>query len=122
MTKLFLPYNKTILKGNIIFSVFLTILSGLIVLAKQSVQSQIMVKVAEAQPPKHSIVWLFIFIYTVWIMTGGFLLSAYYFEMTRRNEYYFYYNLGMGKIQLLLYTYALHLIFIFPFLIILKYV
>lgn len=122
MTKLFLPYNKTILKGNIIFSVFLTILSALIVLAKQSVQSQILVGITEAQPPKHSIVWLFIFIYTVWIMTGGFLLSAYYFEITRRNEYYFYYNLGLSKISLLLYTYTLHIIFIVPFLILLNYV
>jgi hypothetical protein len=107
MMKLLLPYNKTILKSNIIFSVFLTILSSLLILSV---------------PSKHSVIYLVILCYIVWIMTGGFLLSVYYFEMTRKNEYYFYYNLGLGKIKLILCTYILHLIFIIPFIIILKYV
>jgi len=55
-------------------------------------------------------------------MTGGFFLSAYYFEITRKNEYYFYYNLGISKVKLLLLTYSLHLIFILPLLFILQYV
>lgn len=122
MTKLLLPYNKTILKSSIIFSVFLTMLSGLILLAKQSEQTQNLLKISEAEPSEHSVIRHVVLIYIVWIMTGGFLLSAYYFELTRRNEYYFYYNLGLGKLSLLLYAYALHLVFIIPFLIILNYV
>jgi hypothetical protein len=95
MTRLFLPYNKTILKINIIFSVVLTFLSSLLFLAKKSI---------------HSPVYLIIVLFTFWIMTGGFLLSAYYFEISRSNEYYFYYNLGLSKIKLLLITYTLHVI------------
>jgi hypothetical protein len=55
-------------------------------------------------------------------MTGGFFLSAYYFEITRKNEYYFYYNLGISKVRLWLLTYSLHLIFILPLLYVLQYV
>ena len=107
MTKLFLPYNKTILKTNIYFSIILTLISRLIFLNI---------------PSKHSPIFLAIAYYIFWIMTGGFFLSAYYFEITRKNEYYFYYNLGLSKIKLLLITYLLHLIFILPLLYILKYV
>jgi len=92
--RLLLPYNKTILKTNIIFSIVLTFLSSLAFLAKESI---------------HSPIYLIIALYTFWIMTGGFLLSAYYFEITRKNEYYFYYNLGLSKIKLLLITYDLHI-------------
>lgn len=55
-------------------------------------------------------------------MTGGFLISAYYFEITKKNEYYFYYNLGLSKIRLLLVAYVLHVISVLPLLLILQYV
>jgi len=107
MTRLFLPYNKTILKLNIVFSIVLTFLSSLAFLSKKSSDSPI---------------YLIIVFYIFWIMTGGFFLSAYYFEITRKNEYYFYYNLGISKIKLLLLTYSLHFIFILPLLYVLQYV
>jgi hypothetical protein len=107
MTKLFLPYNKTILKTNIILSIVLTLISSLVFLTKES---------------SHSPIYLAITYYAFWIMTGGFLLSVFYFEISRKNEYYFYYNLGLGKIKLLMITYALHTIFILPLLFILQYV
>ena len=107
MIRLLLPYNKTILKNNLILSVFLSILSILRFLAL---------------PTRHSIAYLIIFIYTAWILTGGFLLSASYFEMTRKNEYYFYYNLGISKIKLILTAYLLNFIFVVPLLIALYYV
>jgi len=66
--------------------------------------------------------YLIIAFYAFWILTGGFFLSAYYFEITRKNEYYFYYNLGISKIKLLLLTYSLHMIFILPLLFALQYV
>ena len=107
MTRLVLPYNKTILKTNIIFSIVLTLISSLVFLTKES---------------SHSPIYLAVAFYVFWIMTGGFLLSAFYFEISRRNEYYFYYNLGLSKTKLILITYALHLIFILPLLFILQYV
>lgn len=107
MTRLFLPYNMTILKTNIILSIVLTFISGLVFLTKESTYSPIYLTIAY---------------YVFWIMTGGFLLSVFYFEISRKNEYYFYYNLGIGKIKLLLITYALHMIFIIPLLFILQYV
>ncbi len=106
MTRLLLPYNKTILKLNIVFSTVLTFLSYLL-LSKES---------------SHSPMFLVISAFAFWIMTGGFLLSAYYFEISRKNEYYFYYNMGISKIKLLILTYTLHLIFILPLLYILQYV
>jgi hypothetical protein len=107
MTRLLLPYNKTILKLNIVFSIVLTFLSSLAFLSKKS---------------SHSPAFLIIALYTFWIMTGGFFLSAYYFEITRKNEYYFYYNLGISKIKLLLLAFSLHILFILPFLYVLLYV
>ena len=107
MIRLFLPYNKTILKTNIIFSVFLTMLSSMILLAL---------------PSPHSPTYIIIRSFMVWIMTGGFLLSAFYFEITRKNEYYFYYNLGLSKIKLLLIAYLLSFLFVIPILFILQYV
>jgi hypothetical protein len=107
MIRLFLPYNKTILKTNIVFSTFLAMLSGLLLLTKTS---------------PHSPAYLIIFFFIVWIMTGGFLLSAFYFEMSSKNEYYFYYNLGLSKIKLLLTAYLLNFLFVIPIIFIMQYV
>src|SRR5450759_2497298 len=107
MIRLFLPYNKTILKTNIIFSIFLTLLSSLLFLTR---------------PSPHSPTYIIIFCFIVWIMTGGFLLSAFYFEITRKNESYLYYNLGLSKIKLLLTAYLLNFLFIIPILYIMQYV
>jgi hypothetical protein len=107
MTKLFLPYNKSILKTTIIISIFLTLLSSLVFVNTDST---------------HSLLFLAIAYYIFWMMSGGFLLSSYYFEISRKNEYYFYYNLGISKVKLIFFTYLLHFIFILPFLYILKYV
>ena len=107
MTRLLLPYNKSILKTNIALSVILTLLSAMVFLAKES---------------PHSPLYLVIFLYVFWLMTGGFLMSAFYFNISRKNEYYFYYNLGLSKLKLLLFTYALHAILILPLIVILQYV
>ncbi len=107
MTKLFLPYNKTILKINCIFSIVLTLLSSVVFFTMKS---------------SHSPIYLAIEFYAFCLMTGGFLLSAFYFEISRKSEYYFYYNLGLSKIKLLLITYVLHMIFILPLIFILQYV
>jgi len=115
MTKLLLPYNKTILKINIIFSIILTLISRAIpVIASQLFNLPL--------KSTHSQIYLAIWYYIIWIMTGGFFLSIFYFEVARKNEYYFYYNLGLSKIKLISFTYILHLIFILPLLYLLQYV
>jgi hypothetical protein len=75
-----------------------------------------------ARPSPHSPAYIIIYSFVVWIMTGGFLLSAFYFEISRRNEYYFYYNLGLSKIKLLLTAYLLNFLFVIPVIYILQYV
>jgi hypothetical protein len=70
----------------------------------------------------HSPVYIIIFSFIVWIMTGGFLLSAFYFELIRKNEFYFYYNLGYSKIKLLLIAYLLNFLFVIPIIYILQHV
>jgi hypothetical protein len=105
--RLFLPYNKTILKTNIIFSLFLTLLSSVILLS---------------MPSTHSATYLILRSYVVWILTGGFLLSAFYFEITRKNEFYFYYNLGLSKVKLLFSAYLLSIVAVIPILFIMLYV
>jgi hypothetical protein len=115
MTRLLLPYNKTILKINIIFSSILAIISSVIITIGSDLVG---LEDKDPQSPLHLVIWYYI----IWIMTGGFFLSAFYFEITRKNEYYFYYNLGLSKTKLILFAYTLHLIFILPLLYILKYV
>jgi hypothetical protein len=71
---------------------------------------------------KHTPAYFIILSFIVWILSGGFLLSAFYFEISRKNEYYFYYNLGLSKIKLLLTAYLLNVLFIIPIIFILQYV
>lgn len=115
MNKILLPYNKTILKINLIFSTILSIISALII---KSTSNLVGIKDKEPQLTLHTFLWYYI----IWLITGGFFLSAYYFEIARKNEYYFYYNLGLSKTRLILFTYTLHIIIILPLLYILQYV
>jgi hypothetical protein len=39
-------------------------------------------------------------------MTGGPLISLFYKEVSRKNEYYFYYNRGISKISLIVMSLA----------------
>jgi hypothetical protein len=75
-----------------------------------------------SMPSPHSPAYILIRSFVVWIMTGGFLISAFYFEITRKNEYYFYYNLGLSKLKLFLSAYLLTFVLAIPFLFILHYV
>lgn len=46
----------------------------------------------------------------VMLMTGGSLLSIWYKDLSRKNDYYFYYNRGLGKGQLMLFTVLMNLL------------
>jgi len=115
MTNLFLPYNKTILKINVIFSTILSAISSAIIQTTSD-----LVELEKKDPPSvtHLLLWYFI----IWILTGGFFIAAFYFEITRKNEYYFYYNLGLSKTKLILLTYTMHILLVLPLLYILQYV
>lgn len=107
MIRLYLLYFKTILKTNALVSFPVTIIS---VLPSLSISTL------------YSLIYLWIFSYIVCLITGGFLLSLLYFNFSRRNEYYFYYNLGLTKVKLIGIAYLFHLIIISPFLLFLFYV
>lgn len=109
MIRFFLPYYITIFKMNLIFSVFLTILSCVFFLSMP-------------MPLQESLLYIIIFIFTLCLMTGGFILSAFYYNYSRKNEYYFYHNLGISKINLIIGAYLLNFLIALPVLIILKYV
>ena len=44
-------------------------------------------------------------------LTAGFLISIIYKELTYKEEYYFYYNRGVGRVKLFLFCVALNLLF-----------
>ena len=50
--------------------------------------------------------WLF----PVVTMTGGPILSLFYKEMSRKKEYYFYYNLGITKMNLMVISMVFNLV------------
>lgn len=63
----------------------------------------------------------FIVIYTRCFMFGGPLICFYYKELSRKKEYYFYYNKGITKISLFITTLIICLLIGFLFLNILHY-
>ncbi len=44
-------------------------------------------------------------------MTGGPLISIFYKEISRKNEYYFYYNRGISKLNLVAISLILNVLF-----------
>ena len=43
-------------------------------------------------------------------MTGGPLISIFYKEISRKNEYYFYYNRGISKLNLIIISLILNIL------------
>lgn len=43
------------------------------------------------------------------ILSGGYLLGLFYFEVVHKNQYFFFYNKGYSKPELIFYTYILQL-------------
>lgn len=62
-----------------------------------------------------------IYLYTISFLTGGYILGAFFYELSRSREYYFFYNLGISRIRLFMVTYILHIFFILALLIIIHY-
>ena len=51
---------------------------------------------------------LFLLVLPIAIMTAGTFLSLFYKELSKKNEYYFYYNRGISKINLYVFTIILN--------------
>ena len=54
--------------------------------------------------------------------TGGFLLAIFFYQISRENEYYFFYNQGLSRIQLVIGSYIIHILALIPLIIIYSYV
>jgi len=55
-----------------------------------------------------------IIIFLIGFLTGGFLSGILFYNMFRKKEYYFFYNLGISKLKLILVSYLFHLIISLP--------
>jgi len=65
---------------------------------------------------------LFFNVFPIALMTGGPIISLFYKELFRRNEYYFFYNRGISKINLLATSLVFHFTFGFIVFIIFRWV
>ena len=54
--------------------------------------------------------------------TGGFILALFFYQISRKNEYYFFYNMGLSRIQLMIGSYVIHILTLIPLIIIYSYV
>jgi hypothetical protein len=106
MIRKFLPFFSPVLIINSIVSPIATFFAT--ILGKLMLEEEITISGV-----------LFSFITS--FLTGGYLLGVLYFELARKKEYYFYYNLGITKIRLILMTYLFHLILMIPIFIIALY-
>ena len=49
--------------------------------------------------------------FAITTFTAGFLIALFQKELTRRNEYFFYYNVGITKINLIIVNFSLNFLF-----------
>jgi hypothetical protein len=85
-------YFKSTLVQNLSVSV---ILSFIVYMALKNL--------SDAPPPLH-------IVYIRCCMIGGPLLCFFYKEMTRKNEYYFYFNRGISKLSLFIVTLSIYIL------------
>lgn len=107
MIKKYLPYFYIVLTINLVFSPMATVvwtLGSKPFLMEQEISlSRVILQ------------------FTIFFLTGGYLIGAIYYEIARKNEYYLYYNFGISKLRLNLITYLFHLILMIPLMIIAVY-
>jgi len=102
MVRKYLPYSLLVLKVNLLVSILVAVMVAY--LFSSGVTFNII-----------------IYVFMLSFLTGGYLLGVLYFEFTRYREYYFYYNLGISKLRLIIFTYLFHLILSIPLLVFLNY-
>jgi hypothetical protein len=52
----------------------------------------------------------FLRVFIITFLSGGFLISIYFFEQRCAEQYFFYYNKGLSKTRLLLSTYVINIL------------
>lgn len=58
--------------------------------------------------------------FPIFYMTGGYFLSIFYFEISKKNQYYFYYNQGLTKSHLYLSSFIYNTLFGFTSILIIN--
>ena len=102
MIKKTIPYCLLVFKIDLLVSIAVTVITS-------------------ALSPKGITFESMSYIFMLSYFSGGFLLGILFFEIARKQEYYFYYNLGISKLRLVLISYLFNLVIILPFLIIAAY-
>ena len=49
--------------------------------------------------------------FSICFQRGGYIISLGYFEVSKSNQYYFYYNMGLSKLRLFIVSYLYNVIF-----------
>lgn len=81
--KLTLHFYRELLKMNVIISIFMGIMS----------------------------LGFGVYGFSICFLTGGYIISLGYFEVSRPNQYYFYYNQGLSKLRLYIVSYLYNAVF-----------
>ncbi len=102
MIKPYLIYNNQIIKLSVFVAILGTLLSG--PLDQNGFNLSGLIRT-----------------FLIGFLSGGFLSGVMFFKMFRNKEYYFYYNLGISKLKLILVSYSFHLLISIPLVIIQLY-
>ena len=102
MIKPYLIYNNQIIKLSLFVSLLATFLIGPL-------------------DPNGITISGLIRTFLIGFLTVGFLSGVLFFKMFRNKEYYFFYNLGISKLKLIIVSYSFHLIISLPLFIIALY-
>lgn len=89
MPRLLLHYYKALLRFNLPLSIFIGVI-GMLIRGNNLIG--------------------FVSSFNLSLLTGGFLLSLYFFEQRYKQQYYFYYNRGLSRFTLIAYAIGFNLI------------
>jgi uncharacterized membrane protein len=95
MIKPYLVYNNQIIKLSLFVSLLVTFLA--VMLNQKEITFSGLIRT-----------------FLIGFLTGGFLSGVLFYNMFRKKEYYFFYNLGISKLRLILVSYLFHLVISLP--------
>lgn len=123
MTSLYLLFSKAILKYNLAFTFLFSLLLWPLYLKEDIVRSVTSGLTSDYFDYTVSAVGMAMIRAFMWsFLTGGFIIAVFYYESRHRNEYYFFFNLGMTKSGLIIISYLVHFVISIPLLYILYHV
>lgn len=123
MFRLYLLFNKAIIRYNLLFTFLFSLFLWPLMLKEDIVRSVTSGLTSDYFGYTVSAVGLAFIRSFMWsFLTGGFLVAVLFYESRHKNEYYFYNNLGLTKFRLLIMSYLLHFGVSIPLLYILYHV